>query len=125
LIAKTGEPVEFVLAHGSYNDCRVLKQFQIDLPAGSTIDADGSYNDYHYEDLLKELGINFKPIRKKDSKRAVSLWVEYVRKSVRQRVETAASQITGLFPKAIHAVTAQGFELKIVLFIIAFGIPCL
>jgi len=30
--------------------------------------------------------------------------------------------ITQWFPKSIHAVTAKGFELKVILFIIAFSI---
>jgi len=30
--------------------------------------------------------------------------------------------ITGLFPKRIHAVTPQGFELKVFLFVLAYSI---
>jgi hypothetical protein len=37
----------------------------------------------------------------------------------RKRVETAGSLIAQLFPKSIHAVTSQGFELKVALFVIA------
>ncbi|MBI1744132.1 IS982 family transposase, partial [Candidatus Acetothermia bacterium] len=33
--------------------------------------------------------------------------------------------LTGLFPKSIHAVTARGFELKLVWFILAFAIHSL
>lgn len=44
--------------------------------------------------------------------------------TITKRVETTASQITALFPKSIHAVTQHGFELKVVLFIIAFAIQC-
>ncbi|MDQ3183474.1 MAG: IS982 family transposase, partial [Actinomycetota bacterium] len=35
------------------------------------------------------------------------------------------SQIAGLFPRKIHAVTAQGFELKVVCFVLAFAIQVL
>ena len=126
VITKTGEPVEFILAPGATNDCRVLKQFDLDLPSGSTIYADKSYNDYGYEDLLKEAAdIRLSPLRKKNSKRAVESWSTFLRKYFRKRVETTASQINALFPKSIHAVTSKGFELKVVLFIIAFAIKCL
>lgn len=119
VITKTGEPVEFVLTPGALNDCRVLKQFDLNLPPGSAIYADKSYNDYGYEDLLKEAAsISLSPLRKKNSKRAVAPWVTFLRKTLRRRVETTASQINALFPKSIHAVTSRGFELKIILFII-------
>jgi hypothetical protein len=126
VITKTGEPVEFVLAPGAMSDCRVLKGFDLDLPSGSGIYADKGYNDYDYEDLLEEAAdINLNPLRKKNSKRAVAPWTTFLRKHFRRRVETTASQINALFPKSIHAVTARGFELKVVLFIIAFAIKCL
>ena len=126
VVTKTGEPVEFILAPGAMNDCLVLKQFDLDLPSGSTIYADKSYNDYGYEDLLKEAAdINLSPLRKKNSKRTIECWSTFLRKYFRKRVETTASQINALFPKSIHAVTSKGFELKVVLFIIAFAIKCL
>jgi hypothetical protein len=125
LIAQNGAPVEFLLAPGGFNDCRVMKQFNFDVPEGSTIYADKAYNDYGFEDLMKDADISLAPLRKKNSLRAVPGWVTYLRHYFRQRIETTVSQITALFPKVIHAVIPQGFELKIVLFIIAFAIQCL
>ena len=126
VVTEAGEPVEFLLVPGALNDCRVLKQFHLDLPPGSAIYADKSYNDYGYEDLLREAAdISLNPLRKSNSKRAVAPWVTFLRKTLRRRVETTASQINAMFPKSIHAVTSRGFELKIVLFIIAFAIKCL
>ena len=46
-------------------------------------------------------------------------------KPVRKYVETVFSGITNLFSKKIHAVTPQGFELKIVCFLLVFAIQCL
>jgi hypothetical protein len=43
-------------------------------------------------------------------------------KFIRKRIESAFSVIAQKFPAHIHAVTAQGFELKIFLFILACGI---
>ncbi|WP_372369165.1 hypothetical protein [Candidatus Uabimicrobium sp. HlEnr_7] len=65
-VTKTGLPVEFLLAPGGCNDCRVLKQFQLDIPENSFVFADKSYNDYSFEDIVSEAQ------RKKNSKRAFS-----------------------------------------------------
>lgn len=39
-------------------------------------------------------------------------------KKTRKIIETTFSLITGSFARKIHAVTAHGFELKIVMFIL-------
>ena len=64
------------------------------------------------------------PIRKKNSHRALSPSVTFVQSYHRKRVETAGSLIEQLLPKSIHAVTAQGFELKVALFVIASSLNC-
>jgi hypothetical protein len=43
-------------------------------------------------------------------------------KFVRKRIESAFSVINQLAPAHIHAVTHQGFELKVFLFVLAYGI---
>ena len=84
------------------------------------------YTDYALEDLLEEAaGIHLKPIRKKNSQRGIPPWSQALRKYVRRRVETSAIQIAGLLPRSIHAVTSRGFELKVMLFVMAFAIQCL
>ena len=124
--AEGGEPVEFFLEAGSKNDNAAFKSFELDLPSGSAIYADKQYNDYHYEDLLEEAAsIEMKPLRKKNSKRPFAPYVEYIQHRMRKRIETSSSQIAGLFPRKIHAVTAQGFELKVVCFVLAFAIQVL
>jgi len=126
LVPQEGQPVEFMPAPGSWTDVRVLKHLALDLPEGAKIHADRVSPDYGYEALLKDVaGILLVPLRKKNSKRAVPPWVEFVRKSVRNRGEPTASQITAWFPKVIHAVTAKGFELQVMLFVMAFAIQCL
>jgi hypothetical protein len=42
----------------------------------------------------------------------------------RKMVETAGSLIEQLLPKSMHAVTSQGFELKVALFVIAYSLNC-
>ena len=78
-----------------------------------------AYNDYVYEDLLKDVGLSLVPLRKKNSKRPLDAAVTYLMASVRKTVETTVSLVERLLPKHIHSVTASGFELKIGCFVIA------
>ena len=125
VVTGAGEPVEFSLVAGSEADVSVFKDLQLDLPEGSIILADKAYTDYNYEDLLKEVGLNLKAQRKKNSKRPMPAWEEFLGKPIRKYIETVFSTITNLFSKKIHAVTPQGFELKIVWSLLAFAIQCL
>jgi hypothetical protein len=68
--------------------------------------------------------IQLLPIRKKNSKRALPPSVSFVQHSHRKRGETAGSLIAQLLPKSIHAVTSQGFELKVALFVVAYSLNC-
>ena len=124
--AEGGKPVEFFLEAGATNDNSAFKSFELDLPEGSTIYADKQYNDYQYEDLIEEAAsIRMRPLRKKNSKRPFAPFVEYIQQRMRKRIETSFSQIAALLPKKIHAVTAEGFELKVVCFVLAFAIQVL
>jgi len=125
VVSGAGEPVEFSLAAGSEADVTVFKELNLDLPEGSIICADKTYTDYDYEDLLKEVGLHLKAQRKKNSKRPMPAWEEFLGKPIRQYIETVFSRLTNFFPKKIHAVTPGGFELKIVCFLLAFSIQCL
>jgi hypothetical protein len=120
-----GQPVECFLTPGSFGDVDALKSYAYELPDGSIIYADKAYNDYEIEDLLKEVEqIHLLPLRKKNSKRAASPALSFMQSYHRKRVETAGSLIEQLLPKSIHAVTAQGFELKVALFVIASSLNC-
>jgi hypothetical protein len=117
--------VECFLTPGSFGDVDALKSYVYALPDGSIIYADKAYNDYEIEDLLKEVEhIHLIPMRKKNSKRALSPSSSFVQSYHRKRVETAGSLIEQLLPKSIHAVTSQGFELKVALFVIASSLNC-
>jgi hypothetical protein len=120
MVTKDGQPVECFLTPGGCGDVDALKHYAYELPDGSIIYADKAYNDYEIEDLLKDVDhIQLLPMRKKNSKRAVSPAISFVQSYYRKRVETAGSLIVQLLPKSIHAVTSQGFELKVALFVIA------
>jgi hypothetical protein len=125
VLSGEGEPVEFSLAAGSEADIAVFKELGLELPEGSIICADKAYTDYHYEDLLEEVGLHLKAQRKKRSKRPMPAWEEFLGKPIRQYIETVFSNLSAMFSRKIHAVTPKGFELKIVCFLLAFSIQCL
>jgi hypothetical protein len=59
-------------------------------------------------------------MRKKNSRRRDRPWVAYIKQHLRHPIETLFSQITQRFPKSIHAVTMDGFLLKVAAFIMVF-----
>ena len=119
MVTESGIPVEFFLTPGSFSDVRGLRCYPFDLPQGATVYADRAYCNYGIEDALTEAGILLKPLRKKNSKRQYKPWQVYLHHRRRKRVEVTNGLITQRLPRAIHAVTAAGFEIKVVLFLIA------
>lgn len=119
MTTETGYPVEFFLTPGSYYDGHGLFWFDFDLPEGALIVADKIYNNYEMEDVLDTAGLQLRPFRKKNSKRPVSASFRYLQFHYRKMIETAGGLISNLFPKKIHATSPLGFELKIVLFVLA------
>lgn len=122
LVIEKGEPVEFFLAPGAMNDTSALALYNFDLPESSLITGDKAYNDYTIEDLMKQTGVILLPMRKKNSLRPLPPFVFYFQSTIRKIIETTGSLIERLLPKSIHAVTAQGFELKVALFVVACSI---
>ena len=62
---------------------------------------------------------DFWPFLKKNSKRPVPPWIRFLQQRFRKIVETSASLVERLLPKHIHATNRAGFELKVILFIVA------
>ena len=119
--ANKGIPVEVVFTPGSENDMRAFKRFSLDIPTGSTIYGDRAYNNYDFEDFLADYGeIQLIAQRRKNSKRPLFAERKYIQSRMRKRVETVFSQITGIFPRSINAVTSKGFEIKVFNFILAY-----
>jgi len=126
LVTAHGEPVEVFLTPGSFSDVACLPGFQMDLPPGSTVYADRGYNDAVFEETVHtHAGIEFQPMRRDNMKKQFPPWIRYLQHVFRKRVETTGSLIERLLPKSIHAVTALGFELKAVLFVLATSISFL
>ena len=126
LVTVGGLPVEFIMTPGSCADISAFKELDLNIPEGSMVYGDKAYTDYEEEDLLIEsAGIELKPQRRDNAKRRFDRCTEYIINRQRKMVETVFSGIAWLFPKHIHAVTAQGFELKIALFSCAAGFSTL
>ena len=120
MVTQDGQPVACFLTPGGFGDVDALQYYAYELPDGAIIYADKASNDYEIEDLLQEVDHSkLIPMRKKNSKRALPPYSSFVQSYHRKRVETAGSLIEQLLPKSMHAVTSQGFELKVALFVIA------
>ena len=119
LVTQSGQPVEMLLSPGSTYDGQGLYVFDFNLPEGSLIVGAKGYNNYAIEDLMSVAGIQLSPFRKKNSKRPVPPWIYYLQFHYRKMIETTGSLISNLLPKKIHATSASGFELKVILFVLA------
>jgi hypothetical protein len=118
LVTKYGEPVEFVIEPGSFSDIRVARSFAFDIPRGSIIHADRAYTDYDFEDYLELQRQIFLAARRKENAKRRERGMST---KIRKIIETSFSSIVNDFPRKIHAVTAKGFELKIIMFIFAYS----
>ena len=120
LTTRSGDPVEFLITPGNCSDIAAYCDMDIDLPAGSKIYADAAYNKKDWHEMVKEVrDIHCLADTKKNFLMQYS-WLESVAiRANRKQIETKFAQITGKFPKKIHAVTAAGFIIKIIVFILA------
>jgi hypothetical protein len=118
IVTKNRQPIEFIIAPGSFSDIAIAKKFKFNIPLKSTVQADRAYTDYDWEDNLefkKQIFLAAK--RRKNSKRKE----KNVNSKTRKVIETSFSEIVNQFARKIHAVTAKGFELKIALFVFAYS----
>ena len=121
-----GIPTDYFIVAGSAHDITAFKAMNIDLPKGSSVYADSAYTSYELEDYYKELEQIYLLVeRKSNSRRPDSPAMVFIKKCMRKRIETSFSEILNLMPRKIHAVTPQGFVLKIVLFICAYTFECI
>jgi hypothetical protein len=121
ITTEDGLPVQFYIHAASFADITALKAMPVDLPQNSQLYGDSGYTCYQLEDLFYECEkIELRICRKSNSKRKDEPHQAFLKNYYRKQIETTFSGITNFFPKKIHAVTPQGFILKIILFIFAF-----
>lgn len=117
-----GIPVEFCLVPGSENDTQALGKLPFDLPPESSIYMDAGYTDYLSEDdLFQAEMIHAMVQRRKNSKRKDEPHTVFIKQYMRKGIETTISEVKAKMLRTIHAVTEEGFLLKVALFVIAFS----
>jgi hypothetical protein len=110
---------EVNLTPGSLHDLSSLLLLPLDLPEGVELYMDRGYESHLYEDLLREAqGIVPMVIRRGNSRRYVP-WLQYLAIVGRRVVETVGGMLHAMFPRRIHAVTQEGFVIKVLSFVLA------
>lgn len=117
-----GIPVEFCMVPGRENDSQALGKLPLQVAPESSIYMDAGYTDYKAEDLIFEAElIRLMVGRKSNSTRKDEPHVRYLKERMRKNVETCFSELKAKMLRHIHAVTQQGFLIKVALFVIAFA----
>jgi hypothetical protein len=117
-----GIPVEFCLVPGSESDVKALGKLPFDIAPQSSIYMDAGYTDYLSEDdLFHPEGIIAMTGRRSNTKRKDEPHITFLKEHMRKQIETDFSLMKAKMLRCIHAVTKQGFLLKIALFVIAFA----
>lgn len=120
IASRDGCPLRVILCPGSEHDSVPFKLMDLELPEGSELYGDSAYVDYEHQDMLEEVHkIRLIPQPKSNSLRPIGLH-DYVNlKHIRGFIEGAFGVISRLLPRKIHATTPQGFEIKVLGFLIA------
>jgi hypothetical protein len=116
-----GIPVEFCMVPGSEHDSQSLGKLPFDVAPESSIYMDAGYTDYLSEDDLFEAElIHAKVCRRRNSKRKDEAHKAFLKQFMRKQIETDFSMIKAKMLRNIHAVTKNGFLIKVALFVIAY-----
>jgi hypothetical protein len=116
---------EVNLSPGSLHDLSSLLLLPLDLPEGAELYMDRGYESHLYEDLLREAqGVVPMVIRRGNSRRYVP-WLQYLAIVGRRVVETVGGMLHAMFPRRIHAVTQEGFVIKVLSFVLAHNLKLL
>ncbi len=123
IVTEAGEPIEMLLVPGSTADISALRSMDLNLPEGSTLFGDSGFLDLVLERALREeAGLNLVVPRRSNRKEQLDGCLAFICGVRRRRVETTFSQLTQRLARSIHAVTARGFELKVMLTVLAFSL---
>lgn len=118
LTTKDGIPIAFHFTPGKTGDAKALGKMIDKLPVEASLYGDSAYTDYGLEDIaLERKCISLKIQRKSNAKRIDTLEQKNEKLKMRKRVETTISDIKKMFPRTIHAVTLEGFLIKLTLFV--------
>jgi hypothetical protein len=122
ILTEDGLPIEVEFLPGSAHDSRFLQALPLDFSAGDKVYADSAFINYDLEDTYADEQVALLVQRKSNSQRKDEPYQAFLKEYMRKAVETEFSMLTALMPKTIHAVTFQGFQIKLLAFIVAFSI---
>ncbi len=123
ITTREGVPYQVDLSPGKEHDCTIFQVIDIHLPRNSTLFCDSAYTDYkRQQELLEKQEIRTVSERKSNSLMPMSIRDYLELKQVRRTIENTFAEVSKLLPKCIHAVTAAGFEVKIMCFVVAVAI---
>jgi hypothetical protein len=115
---KDGIPIAFHFTPGKTGDAKAIGKMIDKLPAEASLYGDSAYTDYGLEDIaLERKCVLLKIQRKSNAKRTDTLEQKNEKLKMRKRVETTISDIKKMFPRTIHAITLEGFLIKLTLFV--------
>ena len=118
LTTKDGIPIAFHFTPGKTGDAKALGKMIDKLPAEASLYGDSAYTDYGLEDFARERKCILLKIQRKSNAKSIDTSEQkYEKQKKKKRVETAISDIKKMFPRTIHAVTLEGFLIKLTLFV--------
>lgn len=118
LTTRNGIPIAFHFTPGKTADVKAIGKMIDKLPPEASLYGDSAYTDYGLEDIaLERKCVLLKIQRKSNAKRTDTLEQKKEKLTMRKRVETTISDIKKMFPGTIHAITLEGFLIKITLFV--------
>ncbi len=120
ITSRDGCPVRIMLCPGKEHDSVPFKIMKRNLPAGSKIYGDSAYIDYEYQDMMEEIEkVKLIAEPKSNTTREMDLHDFVNLKHIRKYIESSFGVISRIMPRKIHATTPQGFEIKVVSFLVA------
>jgi hypothetical protein len=123
VVTAAGKPVELLLVPGATADISALRRMDLNLPAGSTLFGDSGFLDLTFEQTLAEAAdVQLVVPRRANMQDQLAGWLGYLCRVCRKRVETTFSQLADRFARTLHAVTPRGFELKVMLTVLAYSL---
>jgi hypothetical protein len=114
--------VEVALAPASEADIAAFRQMTLGLPDGARVFADAAHLDGGYAAAMAQAGLTLTAQRRGNSRDPLAPWVAYLCDRARKRIETTFSGLRSALAGHVHAVTPQGFELKVFLAVLAYSI---
>jgi Transposase DDE domain len=126
LSTEEGVPVEIAFLPGSYHDSRFLNRMYLDIPPQASIFGDNAFENHELEDNSGEMDeIQWEVMRKKNTRRGDIYQIRLWKQQIRRKIESVFSAISSTLPKTIHAVTADGFNIKTFMFIFSYTLSFL